>query len=193
MSDTQSTWSVRDGRGRLRQADINVDASGNVIPQFVPRVNSAPVGTGNPIPTADAAVLAALQAPVPSGTNVIGAVTTAGSLGTDGSANQPALPTVGSNFSASGPYASYILLITEGVNPSRNYIEIDNTSGSQIAVVRDDGTAAQGAAPVNASVFPLAGGAGVGSQGGSWSSTTFRGRIQIFAPSASAFVNVMKD
>ncbi|WP_146002717.1 hypothetical protein [Telmatospirillum siberiense] len=115
------------------------------------------------------------------------------SLGADYSTNQPALPNVGANFSSSGPYANYILIATVPANSARTNIEIDNNSGSQIAVIRDDGTAGTGSAPVNASVFPLAGGAGTGSQGGGWSSQTFQGRLQIYAPVSTAQVAVMED
>lgn len=50
MSDTQTTWEVRDGRGFLRPANITEDQSGNLTPEFVPRVNGAPAGSNNPIP-----------------------------------------------------------------------------------------------------------------------------------------------
>ena len=111
---------------------------------------------------------------------------------TDASANAPTLPVIGAGFS-SAPYAGYVLVQTIPASAARLNIEIDNVSGSQIAVMRDDGTAATGAAPVNASVFPLAPGSGVGAQGGSWSSSTFKGRVQIYAPSAAAVVTVMLD
>ncbi len=113
--------------------------------------------------------------------------------GVDYSTNKPAIPNVGANFAASGPYASYVLLATIPLGAILNSVDIENTSGAQIAIVRDDGTAANGAAPANASVFPLAGGAGAGQQGGAWGSTTFRGRVQIYAPSASAQVAIFVD
>jgi hypothetical protein len=117
----------------------------------------------------------------------------AGSVGSDLSANKPALPAVGQPFAAAGPYASYVLIATVPASPSRNNVDIENISGAQIAVVRDDGTAGSGAAPNNASVFSLVGNSVAGAQGGSWSSTTFKGRLQIYAPSASATVCVMVD
>jgi hypothetical protein len=123
-------------------------------------------------------------------------ITGYGSTGLDYSANKPTLPNVGSNFAASGPYASYILVSTIPAvvgTAIRNIIDIENISGSQIVVVRDDGTAGSGSAPANASVFALAGGSGVGAQGGSWASTTFKGRLQIYAPSSSAVISVMVD
>lgn len=116
-----------------------------------------------------------------------------GSTGLDYSANKPTLPNVGANFAASGPYASYVLIATRAANPARANIDIENTSGAQIAIIRDDGTAAGAAAPVNASVFSLAGGSSSGAQGGSWSSSTFKGRIQIYALSSAAIVAVMED
>jgi hypothetical protein len=120
-------------------------------------------------------------------------VTQAGTTGLDYSANKPTLPNIGANFAASGTYASYVLIATVPASPSRNNVDIENISGAQIAVVRDDGTAASGAAPNNASVFSLGGGASAGAQGGAWSSQTFKGRLQIYAPSSTAIVSVMVD
>ena len=120
-------------------------------------------------------------------------VTQAGTTGLDYSANKPTLPNIGANFAASGTYASYVLIATVPASPSRNNVDIENISGAQIAVVRDDGTAASGAAPNNASVFALGGGSAAGAQGGSWSSQTFKGRLQIYAPSSTAIVSVMVD
>lgn len=115
------------------------------------------------------------------------------SLGLDYSANQPALPNVGANFAATGPYASYVLTATVPAQSFRNSVDIENISGARIAVIRDDGTAANGAAPANASVFALDGGSAAGAQGGAWSSQTFKGRLQIYAPSSAAIVTVMVD
>jgi hypothetical protein len=113
------------------------------------------------------------------------------SLGTGGAdlsspANNIALPsavgtTIGtSTYGGSGPFAAYILVASAAANASRANIDVENVSGSQVVVVRDDGTAAAGSAPVNASWFLLAGGGTGPSQGGAWSSTTFRGRIQLW-------------
>jgi hypothetical protein len=113
--------------------------------------------------------------------------------GRDYSANKPALPAVGAAFGGSGPYANYVLVSTIPASTARNNVDIENISSGPIAVVRDDGTAASGAAPTNASVFALGGGASAGAQGGSWSSTTFKGRLQIYAPSSTAVVTVMVD
>lgn len=109
------------------------------------------------------------------------------------SAGAPALPVLGQPFGGSGPYAGYVLVATAPASASRINIDIENTSGAQIAVVRDDGTAVTGQALNNASVFALAGGALPGAQGGSWSSTTFKGRVQVFASGSTAQVAVMVD
>ena len=107
-------------------------------------------------------------------------------VGYDYSTNKPAIPVVGSSFST-GIYSSYVFINSFVANNTKE-IEIINTSGMPIVIVLDDGTAAIGTAPNNASVFQLSGGSGVGSQGGSWNSTTFKGRVQIYAPSALAQV-----
>jgi hypothetical protein len=120
----------------------------------------------------------------------------AGSTGANYSANRPTLPNVGSAFANAGPFANYVLAVTIAANPQRNMVDCENDTGAQIAVVRDDGTAANGSAPANASVFAVAPGAGAGQQGGSYTSTTFRGRLQIYTPAAltgSAFVTCMED
>jgi hypothetical protein len=148
-----------------------------------------------------------LGAALPPGANVIGkvgidqttpgatngVVVNNGSAGLDYSANKPALPSIGANFAASGPYASYVLIGTVPASAIRASVDIENTSGARIAIVRDDGTAANGAAPVNTSVFAVEGGAAAGAQGGSWASTTFKGRLQIYALSSSAQVAVMVE
>ena len=108
-----------------------------------------------------------------------------GSTGHDYSTGAPTLPNVGANFGASGVYASYYLTAVVAAG-SRNNVDIENVSGAQIVVVRDDGTAAAGSAPANASVFALAGGLSAGAQGGSWSSSTFKGRLQIYSPLTTA-------
>ena len=124
--------------------------------------------------------------------NTNSTVVSAGSVGSDHSANAPTLPNIGGNFAASGPYASYVLIATVPAG-ARNNVDIENISGAQIAVVRDDGTSGSGAPPNNASVFALGGGSAAGAQGGAWSSTTFKGRLQIYAPSSTAIVTVMVD
>ena len=86
-----------------------------------------------------------------------------------------------------------MLIATVPASATRNNVDIENTSGAQIAIIRDDGTAAGAAAPVNASVFALAGGSGAGAQGGAWSSQTFKGRLQIHSASSAAQVAVMVE
>lgn len=118
---------------------------------------------------------------------------TSGSTGLDFSTNAPALPLVGNGFGPGGPYANYQLIRTVPASASRSNLDIENNSGAQIAILRDDGTAAIGAAPNAASIFALAGGPGIGSQGGSWSTSSFKGRVQIFAPLATAQVAIFQD
>ncbi|HDR9132617.1 TPA: hypothetical protein QDA91_003754 [Burkholderia vietnamiensis] len=120
-------------------------------------------------------------------------VVQSGSSGTDYSSNKPTIPNVGAAFGASGPYANYVLVATVPASPTRNNIEVDNLSGGQIVVIRDDGTAATGSAPSNATVKSYAPGSTAGAQGGSWSSQTFKGRIQVYAPSSTAFVAISVD
>ncbi len=124
---------------------------------------------------------------------VVQGVASAGSKGADYSANQPTLPNVGANFGLSGPYAGYVLISTVPANPARFSIDIENNGGSQIAILLDDGAAANGSLPANATVFPLAGGSSQGSQGGSWVSLVEKGRVQVFAPFASAQVAVRQN
>jgi hypothetical protein len=116
-----------------------------------------------------------------------------GTTGKDYSANPVAIPVVGAAFGSTGPYANYVLVATVPASATRNNVDVENVSGAQIAVVRDDGTVASGIAPANASVFALGGGASAGAQGGAWSSATFKGRLQIYALSSTANVSVMVD
>jgi hypothetical protein len=109
-----------------------------------------------------------------------------GSTGTDASANAPAIPPVGGAPFTTGPYAGFVLTTLQAASAARSNIDVENTSGSTIVVVRDDGTAAVGSPPNNASVFPLAGGGSVGAQGGAWSSQTFKGRLQVYSPITTA-------
>ncbi len=111
-----------------------------------------------------------------------------GSSGNDYSVNKPAIPNVGAGFGATGTYANYVNLGAIPASVTRNEVEVINTAGAQIVLVLDDGTAALGSAPANASVFALAAGNGVGSQGGAWQSAIFKGRIQIYALSLTAQV-----
>ena len=117
-----------------------------------------------------------------------GAVTVSfsGSTGTDYSVNQPTLPNIGANFGATGPYANYTLVKTIPASATRRNLDIENTSGAQIVVLLDDGTATSGNAPANATVFAISGGGTVGAQGGSWSSQTEQGRVQLFGPAGTS-------
>lgn len=124
---------------------------------------------------------------------VSGAVSQAGSVGTDASANAPAVPNVGAVFGGTGPYAGYVLIKSIPAAPTRLNVEVQNTSGGPIVIVRDDGVAASGAAPANATLIPLSGGQSAGQQGGTWSSATFKGRLQIYAPTAGVFVSAAID
>ncbi len=111
-----------------------------------------------------------------------------GTTGVDYSANKPTLPNVGANFGSTGVYANYVLIATVPASSTRNEIEVENISGAQIVVVLDDGTATAGSQPNNATIKAYAGGATAGAQGGAWSSQAFKGRVQIYAPSAAASV-----
>lgn len=119
----------------------------------------------------------------------------AGSTGTNYDANDPTFPVIGQPFAASGPYASYVLVKTIPALATRNNVETKNSSGLYACVVmRDDGTAAAGAAPNNASLIPLvASGGAVGTQGGYWGSTTFKGRIQVYCASSAAQFTAFVD
>lgn len=119
-----------------------------------------------------------------------------GSNGADFSANQPTPPVlgaIGSAYGGSGPYAAYVLITVVPGDYRRFCIEVDNTSGAQVAIVRDDGKATPGNALTNASVFALTGGVAVGAQGAGWVSPYFKGRLQVYAPSSAAQVAVMVD
>jgi hypothetical protein len=128
-------------------------------------------------------------------------VTQPGSTGLDfsGALNRVNLPsavgaTIGTSvYGGSGPFAAYILVGTAPAQPTRLNIDVENITGAEVVVVRDDGTAASGSAPTNASWFPLDPGVATNRQGGLWSSTTFKGRVQIWAASASSQPTVMVD
>lgn len=163
------------------QAQTYRDSGGTIAPAYVPLIGcssggncAGPASPANPVPVA----------PQPAFT---------GSTGRDYSANPPSLPHIGASFGASGPYANYVLIATAPANASRFSIDVENTSGSQVAVVLDDGTAAPGSVASNASVMALAGGGSVGAQGGSWVSKVEKGRVQVYAPSASAQVAIRQN
>jgi len=168
---TDTTLLVKDGAGSSQTLAAQANTGGSLTPYHVEDAVQR------------AALLAAIQAP------------SAGSTGRDYSAGAPAAPNVGAAFGP-GLYAGYVVVTTRAANPARANIDVENCTGGPIVVVRDDGTAASGAAPANASVFALGGGVAPGAQGGAWSTTTFKGRLQIYAPTAltgGAFVTVMED
>jgi len=115
------------------------------------------------------------------------------SVGVNFSINAPTLPNVGSGFNSSAPYGNFLLLNTIPKNMSRASITIQNTSGALVIALLDDGTALPGAPPVNPSIISLGFGSGSGSSGTIWTSTTFKGRVQLYALSSSAFVSVHVD
>jgi hypothetical protein len=167
--------------GGAAHAQTYRDSNGTTAPGIVPLIGcstggkcAGPASPTNPIPVAPQPLFR-------------------GSTGRDYSANQPTPPNVGGNFGATGAYANYVLIATDPANPYRFSLDVENTSGAQIVVVLDDGTAASGSAPNNASVFTLAGGGTVGSQGASWTSQDEKGRIQVHAPSSTAQVSVREN
>lgn len=90
---------------------------------------------------------------------------TMGGLGIDGSGSAPA---VAAN-----------ILATLAVNGKRAYVEAQNQSATLMQVVLDDG------ATGTPSIFLLSAATGDGIPGGSWSDTTFKGRVRIACASAS--------
>jgi hypothetical protein len=183
---------VQETNSAATLAAIQATASGQTA-ILTPTVAAA-TALGTPADAAwggsgSSSVVAALKA-IWSKTGVAG-----GSVGADfsSSANHTALPaaigaTIGtSTYGGSGPFAAYILVASAAANASRANIDVENISGSTVVVVRDDGTAAAASAPVNASWFLLAGGGTGPSQGGAWSSTTFRGRVQLWMASVPTY------
>ena len=79
---------------------------------------------------------------------------------------------------ATVPLSGYVLIATIPAT-LRGSLEIENQSTDTVQVVRDDGFGNQ------LSSIMLAPAPGVGAQGGSWSSTTFRGRVRVYAPSST--------
>jgi hypothetical protein len=95
----------------------------------------------------------------------------------------------GQDFSANAasvPLPGYVLIATVPAT-ARAGIEVQNQSTSLIQVVRDDGFGNQ------QSTIMLAPAATAGGQGASWSSTTFRGRLRIYAPSSAAQVAIYQE
>jgi hypothetical protein len=86
----------------------------------------------------------------------------AGSTGTDFSANASAVPVIG----------SFVALTTLPVTPARASVEVQNQSAGVIQIVRDDGTGAN-----KTSLFLYG--------PNSWKSTTFKGRLTIYGISGA--------
>jgi hypothetical protein len=122
-----------------------------------------------------------------------------GSTGVNHSVNAPTLPTVGSTFSSGGAFSLWVLVATISANASRHKVTVDNMSGfnataQSILIIRDDGTAASSATMVNPTAFVLNPKSDAGPEGGHWESTTFRGRIQVYAaPSTTPFISASED
>ena len=88
----------------------------------------------------------------------------------------------GANYSvnpAAIPIATYVLLTTIPANPQRVSVEVQNQSASTIQVVRDDGGGQEQVTTL------LAPGGGAGSQGATWHSLTFKGRVRVYGPTGS--------
>jgi hypothetical protein len=213
-NDNGTTWNSKNALVPLSEgiistslttdSSIKINGSGHTNL----RLRVSTTGTGNAsisYSATPATGVVSLGASIPPGNNVIGKAQLVdgsnnaviyfnGSVGSDFSANKPALPNIGvTSFTYTPDSRTYNLVATVSANTSRSNIDIENNCGDQILVLRDDGTAANSAAPVNASIFSLTGGSSPGSQGGSWSSTTFKGRIRVFAANTSAQISVMVD
>lgn len=89
---------------------------------------------------------------------------TMGGLGIDGSGSAPAV--------------SANILATLAVNGKRALVEAQNQSDTQMQVVLDDG------ANGTPSIFLLSAATGANIPGGSWSDTTFKGRVRIACATA---------
>lgn len=117
--------------------------------------------------------------------NADGTPISVGSTGTDASINKPTVPNVGSNFGGTGPYANWVYLGALAANPNRvKGVSVEDTTGVQIVYIVDDGVAAPGSTPQNASIGSLAPGAGAAQQGGSKDFPGELGRFQFYAAAA---------
>lgn len=112
-----------------------------------------------------------------------------GSTGIDASANKPLLPNVGANFGATGPFANFALIGTIPAGPKTPRVQ--NLSTCSVLVVQDDGTAASGAQPVNASIWVLNPAPASGMGGSGYSSPTDKGRDQVYTAPACASTNLI--
>lgn len=71
------------------------------------------------------------------------------------------------------------LLSTVPATSTRAYVEVQNQSAGTLSLVRDDGAAG------NQTLILLAPGSGAGTQGGGWSSSTFKGRVRVYGASGA--------
>lgn len=94
---------------------------------------------------------------------------------------------LGQDFSANKPALAANLIATIPVNAGRAYFEVQNQDVNDIQVVLDNG------AGVNLSVIILAAGAGANMQGGSYSNTTFKGRVRIFSANAAPQIELRQE
>lgn len=132
---------------------------------------SVPVDETNPLPVsgggAPTGTAGSPNAAVTSVQGVAGGtpqtVTQSGTTGADFSAN-----------AATIPMAGFVLLTTVPATATRAGVEVQNQSAGTVQMVRDDGTGA------NQTTILISPGAGVGTQGGGWSSNTFKGRVRVY-------------
>jgi hypothetical protein len=100
-------------------------------------------------------------------------VSPGGDIGTDRSSNIPTGPGTNSTFTYNG--STLTLLLTFQANTLRKQCEINNTTGSQIVIVLDDGNNTT----ANTSLLPIASTTAY-AQGGSWTSNVEQGRIRVY-------------
>lgn len=93
----------------------------------------------------------------------------------------------GNDESANKPVALSTLLGTLAVNSSRNSCEVQNQSAIQLQVRLDDGAGGE------ESVILLASGGAVNTQGASWKSETFRGRVRVYGTAGTDQVMIRED
>lgn len=95
---------------------------------------------------------------------------------------QPACSGTGADYSVNAatiPSSGFVLLQTVPVTCYRSSIEVQNQSAGTIQIVRDDGNGN------NQSTVLLAPGSAANTQGGSWGSQTFKGRVRIYGASGA--------
>jgi len=108
MADTATTFPIINGASAVQQQNAMADASGNVSPQSVPRVNGAPVSNSNPLPTSFPTGSSISQAPLLAS----GVASVSGTITSQSQTVGPFIPAAGRNFNATGYGASM------GVNAS---------------------------------------------------------------------------